>query len=128
MKPVMSEDIAPALGPYSHALADGELLFCSGQLPIRPDGSLAAGDITVQVHCVFENIASVLNAGGSNLFGVIKVTVFMTDLNEFAEMNRVYSEYFGRHRPARTTVQVAKLPLGAAVEIDVIAKILPCIR
>ncbi|MEO8407701.1 MAG: Rid family detoxifying hydrolase [Oxalobacteraceae bacterium] len=124
----MTEGVAPALGPYSHAIADDHYLFCSGQLPIRPDGTLVDSGIADQVHRVFENIARVLDAGGSSLHGVIKATVFMSDLSEFAEMNRIYKGYFGSHHPARTTVQVAKLPLGATVEIDVIAKIFTSAR
>lgn len=124
MEAIIAAGIAPALGPYSHAVADNQLIFCSGQLPTGCDGRLVDGDLEAQVRRVFENISEVLSAAGSNLENVLKTTVFMTDLGRFAEMNCLYAEYFPGHRPARTTVEVAKLPLGAAIEVDVIAKML----
>ena len=121
MEAITAAGIPPALGPYSHAVADNQLLFCSGQLPTGRDGRLVDGDLEEQVRRVFENVSEVLHAGGSNLDNVLKTTVFMTDLGRFAEMNRIYAESFPGHRPARTTVEVARLPLGAAIEVDVIA-------
>lgn len=124
MRLINSPDIAPALGPYSHAVIDGSQIYCSGQLPLNKQGQLAGSDIATQVHQVFENIQSVLKVCGSDTHGVLKVTVYMTDLTEFSVLNELYAKFFGTHRPARTTIEISKLPMGASVEIDVIAKIL----
>ncbi|MFJ7565483.1 RidA family protein [Herminiimonas sp. NPDC097707] len=124
MRLINSPDIAPALGPYSHAVIDGDHIYCSGQLPLDPQGRLVSGGVAEQTNQAFKNIREVLEACGSDTHGVLKVTVYMTDLGEFATLNELYAKFFGTHRPARTTVQISKLPLGASVEIDVIAKIL----
>jgi 2-iminobutanoate/2-iminopropanoate deaminase len=121
---INSPEIAPALGPYSHAVIDGNQIYCSGQLPLDPQGQLVAGGIAEQTNQAFENIRNVLEVCGSDTHGVLKVTVYMTDLGEFSTLNELYGKFFGAHRPARTTVQISKLPLGASVEIDVIARIL----
>jgi len=116
-------DRAPrALGPYSQAIEFGRLVFCSGQIPIDPEtGEPAPGDATEQTDLVLTNLAAVLDAAGSGLGLVVKTTVFLTDMRDFASMNEVYSRHFGEHRPARSTVQVAALPRGCAVEIECIA-------
>lgn len=124
MRLINSPDIAPALGPYSHAVIDGDLIYCSGQLPLDQQGRLVAGGVSEQTNQVFKNVREVLKVCGSDTHGVLKVTVYMTDLGEFATLNELYAKFFGTHRPARTTVQISKLPLVASVEIDVIAKIL----
>lgn len=124
MEQVNSPDIAPALGPYSHAVIDGERIYCSGQLPLDQAGKLVPGGIVEQTTQVFSNIHHVLRTCGSDINGVLKVTVYMNNLEEFATLNELYGKFFGSHRPARTTIQVAKLPLGAAVEIDVTARII----
>jgi 2-iminobutanoate/2-iminopropanoate deaminase len=123
MKTVVSAADAPAaIGPYSQAIEAGQLLFCSGQLPVVPKtGDLVAQDASAQARQVLENLGGVLKAGGSSYTHVVKTTVFLTDLNDFAAMNSVYSEFFHNAPPARSTIQVAALPKGAKVEIEAIA-------
>jgi 2-iminobutanoate/2-iminopropanoate deaminase len=113
-----------AVGPYSQAIVDGDRVFLSGQIPLDPvTGKLVEGDIATQTRRVLDNVKAVLEAAGSNLAAVCKTTVFVTDLGHFAELNRTYAEYFTAAPPARSTVQVAALPLGAQVEIEVIARV-----
>jgi 2-iminobutanoate/2-iminopropanoate deaminase len=113
---------APAVGPYSHAVRVGELLFCAGQIPVDPaTGQLVAGDIRAQTERVLQNVNIILQDQGLTPAHVVKTTVFMTDLAEFAAMNEVYAGHFRKDPPARSTVQVAALPRGANVEIEVIA-------
>lgn len=112
----------PAVGPYSQAVQAGDFLFVSGQIPLTPQGEMAGEDIVVQTIQVLENLKAILAAAGLTLQDVVKTTVYLTDLADFAEMNRVYAEYFGERPPARATVQVAGLPKGARVEIDAIAR------
>jgi 2-iminobutanoate/2-iminopropanoate deaminase len=123
MKTVVSSADAPAaIGPYSQAIEAGQLLFCSGQLPTVPKtGDLVGEDVSAQARQVLENMGAVLKAGGSSYARVVKTTVFLTDLNDFAAMNKVYGEFFPEASPARSTVQVAALPKGAKVEIEAIA-------
>ena len=111
-----------AVGPYNHAVRVGDLLFCAGQIPISPaDGSLIAGDIKAQTERVLENIKVILDDQKLTFASIVKSTVFLTDLANFAGMNEVYAKYFTKDFPARSTVQVAALPKGASVEIEVIA-------
>jgi len=111
-----------ALGPYNHAVRVGDLLFCAGQIPIDPrDGNLVTGDIKVQTDRVLQNIKAILEDQGLTFANVVKSTVFMTDLANFAGMNEVYAKYFTDNFPARSTVQVAALPKAATVEIEVVA-------
>ncbi|MET3291303.1 UNVERIFIED_CONTAM: 2-iminobutanoate/2-iminopropanoate deaminase [Brevibacillus sp. OAP136] len=118
----VATDMAPAaIGPYSQAVKAGDFLFASGQIPLRPDGTLVEGDVTVQTHQVFSNIKGVLESEGLSLGDVIKATVFIKDMNDFAKLNEVYGEYFGDHRPARSTVEVARLPKDVLVEIEIVA-------
>jgi 2-iminobutanoate/2-iminopropanoate deaminase len=113
-----------AVGPYSQAVVDGGRVFLSGQIPLDPaTGKLVEGDIVAQTRRVLDNVKAVLEAAGSDLSRVVKATVFVTDLRHFAEVNRVYAQYFTSDPPARSTVQVAALPLGAAIEIEVIASL-----
>ena len=123
MKTVVSSADAPAaIGPYSQAIQAGQLLFCSGQLPVVPKtGDLVTADASAQARQVLENLGAVLKAGGSSYANVVKTTVFLTDLNDFAAMNSVYSEFFPDAPPGRSTIQVAALPKGAKVEIEAIA-------
>ncbi len=116
-------DAAPkAIGPYSQAVRAGDYLFCSGQIPLDPATmQLVEGDIEMQTRRALTNLQNVLEAAGSGLSRVVKTTVFMSDLNEFARMNAVYSEFFSDSPPARSTVQVAGLPRGAKIEIECIA-------
>ena len=121
-KQIIVTDKAPAeLGTYSQAVAAGPLLFVSGQIPLDASGQLVKGDIVVQTVQALENLKAILSAAGLNLKDVVKTTVFLADLANFAEMNRVYGEFFPEKAPARSTVQVAGLPRGAAVEIEAVA-------
>jgi 2-iminobutanoate/2-iminopropanoate deaminase len=123
MKTVISTKEAPAaVGPYSQAIAAGSLVFCSGQIPLEPGtGILIEGNIAQQTERVLENLAAVLRAHGLQLEHVVKTTVFLTDLANFAEMNDAYAKFFPHDPPARSTIQVAALPKGANVEIEAIA-------
>ncbi|KAB2961761.1 MAG: RidA family protein [Candidatus Methylomirabilis oxygeniifera] len=123
MREVVSTDKAPqAIGPYEQAIRCNGLLFTSGQIALDPaTGTLIEGDVSAQTHRALENLKAVLEAGGSSLDHVIKATVYLTDLSNFAKMNEVYAEYLGHAKPARSTVGVATLPRGAAVEIDLVA-------
>ncbi|HEV8319290.1 MAG TPA: RidA family protein [Vicinamibacterales bacterium] len=111
-----------AIGPYSPAIRAGSLLFLSGQIPIDPaTGSVVEGDIAAQTERVMQNIAALLEAAGASFANVVRTTVFLADMNEFAAMNVVYGKYVGDPAPARSTVQVSRLPRDARVEIDAIA-------
>ena len=123
MKIVSSPNAPAAVGPYSQAVRSGQLLFCSGQIPIDPStGKIEAADVEGQVRQVFKNIRAVLSAEGLSLDHVVKATVFLQDMADFPKLNPIYEAEFGSHKPARSTVQVAKLPLAALVEIEVIAE------
>jgi 2-iminobutanoate/2-iminopropanoate deaminase len=119
----VSTPAAPAaIGPYSQAIKAGGFLFVSGQIPIDPaTGQLVEGDIAAQTHRVFKNIAEILKAAGANFDDVARTTVYLADMNDFAAMNEVYGTYFTSPAPARATVQAARLPKDARLEIDVIA-------
>jgi 2-iminobutanoate/2-iminopropanoate deaminase len=123
MKTVIASAEAPAaVGPYSQAIALSNFVFCAGQIPLDPaTGNLVDGDVTAQTRRVIENIKAVLTAAGATLTDVVKSTVFLLDMNDFAAMNAVYAEYFSAPFPARSTIQVARLPKDARVEIEVIA-------
>ena len=113
---------APALGPYNHAVRCGDFLFCAGQIPLDPaTGNLVEGDIKAQTNRALENVKAILEDQQLTFANVLKSTVFLTNLAEFAAMNEVYGKYFSEDFPARSTVQVAALPKGARVEIEVIA-------
>ncbi len=115
---------APAIGPYSQAIRIGQFLFVSGQIPIDPDtGDMVSDDITQQTERVIRSLKFVLDAAGGSLSDVVRTTVFLTDLADFADMNAVYASYFNAPAPARSTVQIAALPKSARVEIDAIAVI-----
>jgi len=120
---VIQTDKAPkAIGPYAQAIKADGFLFTSGQIAIDPaTGRLIDGDISAQTRRVLENLKAVLESGGSSLNQVVKATVYLTDLSAFSKMNEVYAEYLGHVKPARSTVGVASLPLGASVEIDLVA-------
>jgi len=119
IKPARS---AAAVGPYNHAVRVGDLLFCSGQIPLDPaSGALVAGDIKVQAERVLENVKLILEDQKLTFANVVKSTVFLTNMADFAGMNEVYARYFTADFPARSTIQVAALPKGASVEIEVVA-------
>ncbi len=123
MKHAISTKNAPgAIGPYSQAIRFGEQVYLSGQIPIDTEtGEFVSDDITEQTHQVLRNLSAVLDASGSDMDSVLKTTVFLKDMSDFAAMNEVYAEYFIEKPPARSTVQAAGLPRGARVEIDCIA-------
>ncbi len=123
MNIVQTADAPQAIGPYSQAIAIGKFLFSSGQIPLTASGELVVGDIEAQSEQVFDNLAAVLGAAGASLSDVVKTTVFVQDLNDFARLNQVYERRFGSHKPARSTVQVARLPRDVKVEIEVIARL-----
>ncbi|WP_421617340.1 RidA family protein [Brevibacillus sp. TJ4] len=119
---ILSTDKAPAaIGPYSQAVKAGPFLFASGQIPLRPDGSLVEGDIEEQTRQVLANIKGLLEEAGATPSSIVKTTVFLADMNDFAKMNDVYSTVFSEHKPARSTVQVARLPRDVKVEIEFVA-------
>jgi 2-iminobutanoate/2-iminopropanoate deaminase len=122
-KTVIKPSKSPAaVGPYNHGVRIGDLLFCAGQIPIEPaTGNLAAGDIKAQTERALENVKTILEDQQLTFANVVKTTVFMTNLADFAAMNEVYARYFTADFPARSTVQVAALPKGAQVEIEVVA-------
>jgi 2-iminobutanoate/2-iminopropanoate deaminase len=124
MKTIATDRAPKAIGPYSQAISDGAYLFASGQVPLDPaTGELIAGGLEAGVERVFDNLEAVLAAGGASLADVVKTTVYLLRMSDFAAMNTIYARRFGNHRPARSTVAVAELPKGAAVEIDVIARL-----
>ena len=122
---VISTEKAPAaMGPYSQAVQAGNLLFCSGQIPLDPvTGEVVQGDVKVQTEQVMKNIAAVLAVAGGGFEDVIKATVFLADMADFAAVNEVYGRYFSNHEPARSTVAVKGLPRGVLLEIEVVASI-----
>ena len=119
---VATENAPGAIGPYSQAVKAGEFVFVSGQIPIDPKtGNFISEDVAEQTEQVFKNLSAVLEAAGSSLKNVVKTTVFLADMNDFARMNEVYARYFTENYPARATVQAARLPKDARVEIEAIA-------
>lgn len=123
MKQVIHTDSAPAaIGPYSQAIQIGDLLFVSGQVPIDPStGAIVEGDIKAQAQQSLNNLKAILNAAGTNMGAVVKTTVFLADMNDFAAMNEVYAQFFQEPFPARSAVQVGRLPKDVLVEIEAIA-------
>ena len=123
MKKIVSTSDAPAaIGPYSQAIRSGSMLFCAGQIPLDPaTGNLVSGDIKAQTERVLENVKAILEDQKLTFTNVVKSTVFLTNLSDFAGMNEIYAKYFTNDFPARSTIQVAALPKGANVEIEVIA-------
>lgn len=123
MKEIISTENAPgAIGPYSQAIKAGGMIFCSGQIPIDPaTGNFVSDVVSEQTEQVLRNLSEVLAAAGASLNDVVKTTVFLADMNDFAEMNEVYGRFFSENKPARATVQAARLPRDAKVEIECIA-------
>ena len=122
MEIIATPDAPQAIGPYSQAIKERGFVYTSGQIALHPaTGSLVEGNFEAQVHRVFQNLGAVLRAAGSDFNRVLKATVYLTDLANFQALNTIYAQYFGDHKPARTTVGVSQLPKGGAVEIDLIA-------
>lgn len=121
---IVKTDQAPqAIGPYVQAIKSGGLIFCSGQIPLKPDGNFVEGEVREQTRQVMENLKAVLEAAGSSFDRAVKCTIYLTDMNDFTVVNEVYGSYFSDHKPARVTVGVAALPKGAKVEIDCVAEV-----
>ena len=119
---VIATDRAPAaVGPYSQAVRVGEVIYCSGQIPLTPNGTLVSGDIAAQTRQVMANLSAVLEAAGASLSDLVKTTIYCVDLNDFAAINEAYGACFESEPPARATVEVAALPKGAGVEIEGVA-------
>jgi 2-iminobutanoate/2-iminopropanoate deaminase len=125
MRQAVSTPAAPAaIGPYSQAIRAGSLLFVSGQIPLDPEtATMVEGGIAIETHRVFRNLAAILEAAGSSLDRVVRTTVYLADMNDFTAMNEVYATYFSSPAPARSTIQAARLPRDARVEIDAVAEI-----
>ena len=125
MRQAVSSDGAPqAIGPYSQAIRAGSLLFVSGQIPLDPaTGAMVEGDIAAQTHRVFANLGAILAAAGASFDHVVRTTVYLADMNDFGTVNEIYGTYFSAPAPARATVQAARLPKDARVEIDLIASL-----
>ncbi|QAY67463.1 RidA family protein [Paenibacillus protaetiae] len=119
--PVSTDKAPAAIGPYSQAIQLGGLLFTSGQIPLDASGQLVEGGIEEQTHQVFRNLKEVLAAAGAAFSDVVKATVFLKDMSHFATVNEIYASYFGDHKPARSAVEVARLPKDVFVEIELIA-------
>ncbi|RMG90540.1 MAG: RidA family protein [Zetaproteobacteria bacterium] len=125
MQPVHSDRAPAAVGPYSQAIVCGGMLYTSGQIALDPDsGNMVGEDVGTQTRQVLKNLQAVLNAAGCTQQNIVKATIYLTDMADFSEVNTIYAEWLGSHRPARSTVQVAALPLQARVEIDLVA----CLR
>ena len=122
-QPIETSDAPAAIGPYSQAVRIGNLVFTSGQIPLRPDGTVVEGSVAEQTRQVLDNLRAVLSAAGSGLEHVVKATVFVTDIGQFSDLNEVYAQYFSAPFPARTTVEVSRLPRDVLVEIEAVALI-----
>ncbi|MCC9090562.1 2-iminobutanoate/2-iminopropanoate deaminase [Bacillus sp. A015] len=120
-KVVQTKNAPAAIGPYSQGMIVNNMFYSSGQIPLTPAGDFVNGDIKDQTHQVFRNLEAVLEAAGASFETVVKATVFIKDMEQFAEVNEVYGEYFHTHKPARSCVEVARLPKDALVEIEVVA-------
>ena len=121
MQVVSTKEAPAAIGPYSQGIIVNNVFYSSGQIPLTAEGEMVNGDVQEQTHQVFKNIQAVLKEAGASLESVVKTTVFIKDMNDFGEVNEIYGEYFHTHKPARSCVEVARLPKDALVEIEVIA-------
>ncbi|MBI5973882.1 RidA family protein [Staphylococcus devriesei] len=123
MKTINTNKAPEALGPYSHAMVVNNLVFTSGQIPLDTEGNIVSEDVKEQTKQVLENLSVVLEEAGSDLNSVVKATIFISDMDEFQQINEVYGSYFSEHQPARSCVQVARLPKDVKVEIEVVGKV-----
>jgi 2-iminobutanoate/2-iminopropanoate deaminase len=121
LQKIATTEAPAAIGPYSQAIVAPPFIYTSGQIPLDAEGNMVQGGIAEQTHQVFRNLKAVLWAGGATFEDVVKATVFIQDMDQFAEVNAIYASYFGDHKPARSTVQVARLPKDALVEIELVA-------
>ncbi|MBZ6495078.1 Rid family detoxifying hydrolase [Natrinema longum] len=126
MNEIETEDAPASIGPFSQAVRDGDRVYVSGQGPVDPEsGAIVGDDITEQTHATMENIETVLEAGSSSLENIVKSTVFVTDMDDYEEINAVYEQYVTEPYPARSAIEVSRLPIEIGVEIDVIARVDP---
>ncbi|WP_432372216.1 RidA family protein [Staphylococcus chromogenes] len=123
MKTINTQQAPAAVGPYSHASVVNGLVYTSGQIPLNLEGNIVSDDVETQTKQVFENLKAVLEAAGSDLEHVVKVLVFLSDMENFQRVNEVYGTYFTSHKPARSAVEVARLPKDVKIEIEVIAEV-----
>ena len=123
MKKISTDKAPQAIGPYSQAIISGGLMFCSGQIPINPETGEIPEGVEAQAHQVFKNIKNLLEAGGSSIDKVVKTSVFIKDMNDFAKINEIYAQYFTEDFPARSCVEVARLPKDVLLETEVIAEV-----
>ncbi|RDU34802.1 RidA family protein [Neobacillus piezotolerans] len=121
MESVQTQKAPAAIGPYSQGIIVNNMFYSSGQIPLTPEGTMVEGDIVAQARQVFQNLEAVLSAAGASFETVVKTTVFIKNMDDFAALNEVYADYFPVHKPARSTVEVARLPKDALVEIEVVA-------
>ena len=122
MKKIISTDKAPqAIGPYSQAVETGNLVFCSGQIPLTAEGNLIEGDISEQTKQVMKNLKAVLQAAGLGLDNIVKATIYLTDINNFQTVNKIYGQYFEDEPPARAVIQAGALPKGVEIEIEAVS-------
>ncbi len=121
MKCIKTHDAPQAIGPYAQAVKVRGFVYTSGQIALMPNGQLAGNDIEVQTHQVLKNLHYILEEAGAHLNDVIKTTIYLADMNDFEKVNAIYAKYFGVHRPARSTVEVSRLPKDVRIEIDCIA-------
>ncbi len=121
MKAVHTTEAAPAIGPYSQAIQVGNFLYTSGQVPLTAAGEIVSDDVQEQTHQVIKNITAILTAAGTSLDKIVKTTIFIKDMNHFQAINEVYGGYFQEHKPARSTVEVSRLPKDVLIEIEAIA-------
>jgi len=122
VKQIQTHEAPQAIGPYSQAIKSGGFVYTSGQIALTPDGRLAGEDIQTQTRQVLTNLQCILEAAGVSLEHVIKTTIYLSDMNDFEAVNAIYGEYFGTHRPARSTVEVSRLPKDVRIEIECIAR------
>ncbi len=125
MKVIRTKRAPEAIGPYAQGIVTGNLLFTSGQIPLTPEGELIDGPIEEQTRQVLENVRAVLQEAGSDLHQVVKTTVYLADMNDFPKVNEVYATFFAEHQPARSCVEVSRLPKDVRVEIEVVAVLDP---
>lgn len=121
MKSIFTKNAPAAIGPYSHAVVVNNMVYTSGQIPLTINGELVSEDVAAQTKQVLDNLSAVLEESGSNLNSVVKTTIFISDMNDFPIINEVYGEYFNEHLPARSCVEVSRLPKDVKVEIEAVA-------